>query len=90
METTTPAGSFAGYMHPHEAEEIEQRFGPRLWDATPGVCCSAFQLGACEHTEAYDEPGDDDYAPGELAALRAEEDAYQARLAATPVVDEPF
>lgn len=78
------------YLHPHEAEEIEHRFGPRMWDATPGVCCAYFQTGACAHTEAYDEPTDDDYAPGELAALRAEETAYQARLAATPVVDEPF
>ena len=29
-------------------------FGPRLWDADPGVCCAAFQLGACSHTESYD------------------------------------
>lgn len=32
----------------------EPDFGPRLWDATPGVCCAAYQLGACPHTEAYD------------------------------------
>jgi hypothetical protein len=25
--------------------------GPRLWDADPTVCCAAFQLGACAHTE---------------------------------------
>lgn len=42
-------------MHPDEIEEIEYRFGPKLWDATPGVCCAAFQLGACPHTEGdYD------------------------------------
>lgn len=41
-------------MHPHELEEMEYRFGPRLWDATPGVCCAAFQLGACRHTEGGD------------------------------------
>lgn len=29
--------------------------GPRLWDADPDVCCAAFQLGACCHTEAMDE-----------------------------------
>lgn len=22
-----------------------------LWDADPDVCCAAFQLGACVHTE---------------------------------------
>jgi hypothetical protein len=40
-------------MNLHEAEE---RFGqgPALWDADPDVCCAAFQLGACEHTEAFD------------------------------------
>jgi hypothetical protein len=85
METTT---THARYVHPHEAEEMEMRFGPRMWDAT--ACCAAFQTGACAHTEASGEPDDDDYAPGELAALRAEEAAYQARLAATPVVYEPF
>lgn len=39
--------------------------GPRLWDATPGVCCAAFQLGACPHTENGDEGWDDDYEPAE-------------------------
>ena len=37
-----------------EREEIEFQFGPRLWDADPDVCCAAFQLGACEHTEVFD------------------------------------
>lgn len=32
--------------------EEEFDFGPRLWDATPGACCAAYQLGACAHTEA--------------------------------------
>lgn len=27
--------------------------GPLLWDADPDVCCAAFQLGACQHTEGY-------------------------------------
>lgn len=40
--------------HPHYLEEIEHRFGPKLWDADPDVCCAAYQLGACPHTEAYD------------------------------------
>lgn len=38
-------------FHP---DDIEDGFGPRLWDATPGVCCAAFQLGACSHTEDFD------------------------------------
>lgn len=37
--------------HPHEIEEAEFRSAPRLWDADPDVCCAAFQLGACPHTE---------------------------------------
>lgn len=39
----------------HEIEEQEFGQGPRLWDADPDVCCAAFQLGACAHTEAFDE-----------------------------------
>jgi len=35
----------------HEIEEREFGFHGALWDATPGVCCAAFQLGACAHTE---------------------------------------
>lgn len=48
--------------HPYD---IEDNFGPRLWDATPGVCCAAFQLGACSHTEGegYDYEDDEDYMP---------------------------
>lgn len=42
-------------MNLHEQEEIEFGNGPRLWDADPNVCCAAFQLGACVHTEQYDE-----------------------------------
>lgn len=30
-----------------------------LWDADPGVCCAAFQLGACAHTESFDEHDED-------------------------------
>ena len=38
-------------MHPHEVEEQGfGRDGP-LWDADPTICCAAFQLGACRHTE---------------------------------------
>ena len=39
-------------MNLHELEEIEFRNGPVLWDADPDVCCAAYQLGACSHTEA--------------------------------------
>lgn len=45
-------------MNLHEIEESEFGRGPLLWDADPNVCCAAFQLGACEHTEgaaAWDE-----------------------------------
>lgn len=47
-------------MDEQEREEREFGMGPRLWDADPDVCCAAFQLGACAHTEArgdYDDDG---------------------------------
>lgn len=31
-----------------------------LWDADPDVCCPAFQLGACAHTEAEQDEDDED------------------------------
>jgi hypothetical protein len=74
-------------MTPHEIEEIEHRFGPRMWDATPGVCCAYFQIGACSHTEYDPEPWTD-LTPAELADLTAAEDERRARLA--PMIDEPF
>lgn len=40
-------------IHPHEIEERDFGRGPLLWDADPEVCCAAFQLGACVHTEGY-------------------------------------
>lgn len=61
-------------MHPHELEEIEYRSGPVLWDATPGVCCAAYQLGACDHTEAWDS----DFYAEEEARWRAENPAEAA------------
>jgi hypothetical protein len=42
---------------PYNVQEIEERDfgrGPLLWDADPDVCCAAFQLGACPHTEGED------------------------------------
>jgi len=48
----------------------DESAGPRLWDAGAGVCCAAFQLGACSHTEgAY---YDDEDIEAEVAR-RAEE-----------------
>lgn len=43
-------------LHPHAIEELdyEASRGDRLWTADPDVCCAAFQLGACPHTEAFD------------------------------------
>ena len=38
-------------MNLHELEELEFGQSGPLWDADPSVCCAAFQLGACEHTE---------------------------------------
>lgn len=42
-------------MDLHEMEEREFGQGSRLWDAGEGVCCAAFQLGACKHTEQFGE-----------------------------------
>lgn len=44
--------------HPHEIEERDFAQGSRLWDGGEGVCCAAFQLGACAHTEGYDQTDD--------------------------------
>lgn len=38
----------------HEIEEQDFHFSERLWDAGEGVCCAAFQLGACVHTESVE------------------------------------
>lgn len=65
----------------HEVDEANFGQGPALWDAGEGVCCPAFQLGACEHTEAhiYDE----------LEELEAV--LVPAPTAAPPALDdEPF
>jgi hypothetical protein len=71
--------------HPHEAEELEYRFGPRLWDAGEGVCCAASQLGACPHDEAdvwdYDDVDDD---PHPVRTTGADEVRYAVED------DEPF
>lgn len=49
-----------GMTNLHEIEEMDHQFGPRMWDATPGVCCAYFQTGACSHTEAFDQDEVDD------------------------------
>lgn len=73
-------------QHPHLIEELEMRDTPRLWDADPDVCCAAFQLGACEHTEALNE---DDIA--ELLAMSTEEIAELFTPTPTdPTAEEPF
>lgn len=74
-------------LHPHLAEEIAFRDGPRLWDATPGVCCAAFQLGACLHTEG----DEDDYRTEAEVAADAERDAITRLLAIITAPDTcPF
>jgi hypothetical protein len=65
-------------MNQHEREEQEFGMGPKLWDAGEGVCCSAFQLGACAHTEAVEiEDNEDeqlaDVSRHELAAATNDE-----------------
>jgi hypothetical protein len=43
--------------HPDELEERDFGRGPALWDLgvqMGDVCCAAFQLGCCPHTEAAD------------------------------------
>jgi len=67
---------------------------PILWDATPGVCCAAYQLGACPHTE---ELTDDDIAQMEAEWRRdfpEEAAAADAWFAAQPAprydIEEPF
>lgn len=49
------SGGELAMRHPHEIEELEMRYGPRMWDATPGVCCAYLQTGACDHTEAFNQ-----------------------------------
>jgi len=70
-------------------------FSPVLWDATPGACCAAYQLGACSHTEAhaYDAQVAADLAdrtPAEVAAhrLARQRRAFDKAIAATH--PEPF
>lgn len=75
----------------NELEEMD--FGPRLWDATPGVCCAAFQLGACAHTEGGDygwDPTDEELAADAqcMAAWDAEQASLASRLSDTG--EEPF
>lgn len=85
------AGHSASYPvpHPHSVEELEFGRGPRLWDADPDVCCAAFQLGACSHTE------DVDYRCGcqspacAACAQDALEDAELAAWAARQPAPEP-
>lgn len=59
----------------HEQEERDFGRGPLLWDADPEVCCAAFQLGACIHTEGheFDEGYDGDLEPYDGDLLRVVE-----------------
>lgn len=55
-----------------------------LWDATPGVCCQYFQLGACEHTESFEYDG-------RCPECGADDEAYSCRCEPewTPGLDVP-
>lgn len=70
-------------MHPHEIEAIEYENSPRMWDATPGVCCAYFQTGACSHTEGY-VYDDNDNEDEMLASVSTHE------LQVATNIDEPF
>lgn len=77
----------------HEIEEQEFARGPHLWDATPGVCCAAFQLGACAHTEAAADEAHDEEADDGFDAWAAAQGMPATRFAAGEEVivdDEPF
>lgn len=56
-------------------EDQDFDIGPALWDAGEGVCCAAFQLGACAHTEGgeggYDSDPLTDQTPAQLDAEAA-------------------
>ena len=56
-------------MNAHEQEERDFGRGPALWDADPDVCCAAFQLGACEHTEGGEDSADAPLTDDELAEI---------------------
>lgn len=93
-------------LHEIEEREFEASRSDRLWDANPDVCCAAFQLGACQHTEAasygFDEIHADfyEYDPAEEAAWRAANPAEAAASDAlladylstepAPTSEEPF
>lgn len=84
-----------------ERREDREGPGPRLWDADPGVCCAAYQLGACDHTEAQvsefyaelDAEWRRDF-PEEAAASDAAHEAWLAEQATKAAADaageEPF
>lgn len=65
--------------------DYDMGLGPRLWDATPGVCCAAYQLGACPHTEGFDPYDADDDDDREAAAAE-----HAAIMATVIAADEPF
>ena len=88
-------------MHPDDLLDMEAAFGPRrLWDArvaTGEVCCAAFQLGACNHTEGGDDYWygvDDDFDAAEAEQAHWEQDdAYWTTYTPLPAdyMDrEPF
>lgn len=74
----------------HEIEEREFGMGPRLWDATPGVCCAAFQLGACCHTEGFDQDDVDDAVALDAVRLAAIAKVHARQDARDVAVDVCF
>lgn len=71
----------------HEIEEMEFGRHSGLWDASEGVCCAYFQLGACAHTEDFDpETGNPYDLDPEVAWL----DAAEASLPVQFEGEEPF
>lgn len=76
-ELAPPGGT---EMNLHEIEEMEFGRDGGLWDAGEGVCCAAFQLGACSHTEG--------------AQYEYEDEVEEATIVTVPAVrtesEEPF
>lgn len=75
-------------MTAHEIEEREFHDTPLLWDADPDVCCAAYQLGACAHTEA--DTDDEMTAEEEAAWIAANPPVLGNHTFVGPLAGPPF
>lgn len=81
--STYEEAATSGLLLELERREDAEGPGPLLWDANPDVCCAAYQLGACDHTEAF---SSEDYADQEAAWRRD----FPAEAAAADEAHEAF